>query len=462
MNALPVSPAHAAAPAPLTAAVVKAAVVAALGGLLFGFDTAVISGAEKALQSRFGLDDDWLGFTVASALYGTVIGSLIVGKLADLLGRKKILFGLAVAYLVSAVGCALAQEWYGFIAARFLGGLAIGGSSVVAPLYIAEIAPPTWRGRLVALSQLNVVAGILLSFASNYVIAGAVDEAVAWRWMLGVVAVPSLVFFLLIFTISESPRWLVAQGRIDEARAVLQKIGVADADGELEAITASLVSHAGASAETLFQRRYAWMIFLAWAVAMFNQLSGINALMYYAPRIFEMAGASRDSALLQSVAVGGTNLLFTISALFFIDRFGRRPLLLVGSVGTAACLAVVAYQLAQPEGSRSGPVVLAALLGFIAFFAFSSGAVIWVIIAEVFPNAVRAKGQALGSFTHWVMAALISQTFPKLAAWSGASAFVFFAAMMGLQFLFALLLLPETKGGAIEDIEKRLGRGAPA
>jgi len=460
MNTLPVSPARAAAPVPLTAAVVKAAIVAALGGLLFGFDTAVISGAEKALERRFDLTQNWLGFTVASALYGTVIGSLIVGTLADLLGRKKILFGLAVAYLVSAVGCAVAGDWWTFIIARFLGGLAIGGSSVVAPLYIAEIAPPAWRGRLVALSQLNVVAGILLSFASNYVIAAAFDEAVAWRWMLGVVAVPSLVFFLLIFTISESPRWLVAQRRIEEARAVLQKIGVADAGGELEAITASLVSHAGASAETLFQSRYAWMIFLAWAVAMFNQLSGINALMYYAPRIFEMAGASRDSALLQSVAVGGTNLLFTVSALFFIDRFGRRPLLLVGSVGTCVCLAVVAYELSKPDGERSGPAVLAALLGFIAFFAFSQGAVIWVFISEVFPNAVRAKGQALGSFTHWIMAALISQTFPAMAAWSGSAAFVYFAAMMALQFAFALFVMPETSGGAIEDIENRLGRGA--
>ena len=459
MHALPVSPAGAAAPAPLTAAVVKAAAVAALGGLLFGFDTAVISGAKHALEKTFSLNDFWLGFTVAIALYGTIVGSLIVGKAADHFGRRKVLFALALAYFISALGCAVAQDWLTFLLARFLGGLAIGGSSVVAPLYIAEIAPPAWRGRLVALSQFNVVLGILLSFESNYAIAAAFDPDTAWRWMLGVVAVPSLVFFLLVFTISESPRWLVAKGLIDEARAVLQKIGVADVEGELAAISASLVSLAGASSERLFQARYGRMIFLAWAVAMFNQLSGINALIYYAPAIFEMAGASRDSALLQSVAVGGTNLLFTVAAMFLIDRVGRRPLMLVGSLGTCACLAVVAFAFTKPDAERSGPAVLAALLGFIAFFAFSQGAVIWVFISEVFPNAVRAKGQALGSFTHWFMAAAISLTFPMVATWSGAAAFVFFAAMMGVQFLFALFVMPETKGGAIEDIEKRFGRG---
>ncbi|WP_020473978.1 sugar porter family MFS transporter [Zavarzinella formosa] len=457
MNALPVSTVEGASPVPLSAVVAKAALVAALGGLLFGFDSAVTSGTTDALQTVFDLNNFWLGFTISSAMAGTVIGSMVAGPLANLHGRKKILFVLAITYLISSIGCGLAQSWWFFLTARFLGGLAIGGSSVVAPLYIAEIAPPVWRGRLVGLNQLNVVVGILLSFVSNYAIASWLDSETAWRWMLGVVAVPSLVFFLLVFTISESPRWLASKGKFDEARLVLRQIGIADVEGELSAIRTSLADGANAGQDRLFQARYGRMIFLAWAVAMFNQLSGINALVYYTPKIFQMAGASRDSALLQSVALWGTNLVFTVSAMFMIDRFGRRPLLLVGSVGTAACLGLVAVQMAKGD-QANGTVLLAALLGFIAFFAFSQGAVIWVFISEVFPNAVRAKGQALGSFTHWFMAAAISWSFPVVAAASGAAAFAFFAAMMGLQFLFAWFIMPETKGGTLEQIEQRFGR----
>jgi sugar porter (SP) family MFS transporter len=435
--------------------VLRAAVVAARGGRLFGFDRAVISGTTNALERVFHLDDFWLGFTVAIALIGTVVGSFAAGKPADVFGRKNVLFVLASFYFVSAIGCGLAQDWGTFLAARFLGGLAIGGASVVAPMYIAEIAPGPWRGRLVALSQLNVVIGIVLSYLSNYLLAEFLDEGVAWRWMLGVVAFPSAAFFLLLFTIPESPRWLVKEGRADEAGRVLTRLGEPDVPAELAAIRASLADQPGHAQERLFQRRYARAVFLAWAVAMFNQLSGINALIYYAPRIFALAGAAQDEALLQSVAVGGTNLAFTIAAMFLIDRVGRRPLLLVGSVGTAACMAAAAAALASAGGWR-GPVLLAAMLGYIAFFAFSQGAVIWVFIAEVFPNPVRAKGQALGSFTHWFMNALVSLVFPLIARVAAPAAFAFFAAMMVLQFFFAWKVMPETRGGTLEDIEQRL------
>jgi MFS transporter, SP family, xylose:H+ symportor len=440
--------------APPAGIVFRSAVVAALGGLLFGFDTAVISGANQALTDTFGLSQFWLGFTVASALVGTVIASALIGWPADRLGRKKVLFGLAVAYFVSSVGCGLAPDWYTFLAARFLGGLAIGGASVVAPMYIAEVSPPAWRGRLVAVNQLNVVAGILLSYLSNYLIDQAVPSATAWRWMMGVVAVPSLVFFVVLFFIPESPRWLSLTGRSAAATRVLARLGVADPVAAEAAIRASIADELGGGREPLFQRRFARSIFLAWAIAMFNQLSGINALMYYAPTIFKMAGADPSYALLQSVAVGATNFLFTVIALFLIDRVGRRRLLLVGSVGLVACLATVAYEFGKGS-PPTGPVVLAALLGYIAFFAFSQGAVIWVFISEVFPNAVRAKGQALGSFTHWFMAAAVSWTFPMAAGWPGL-AFGFFAAMMVLQFVFAGWIMPETRGGELEDVEERL------
>lgn len=439
--------------------VFRCAVIAALGGLLFGFDTAVISGANKALKLEYQLTEFWHGFTVAIALVGTVVGSALVGRPADRVGRKKVLFGLAVAYFVSSVGCGLAPDWYTFLAARFVGGLAIGGASVVAPMYIAEVSPPAWRGRLVAVNQLNVVGGILLSYLSNYLIDQAAPPDTAWRWMMGAVAAPSVVFFGCLFLIPESPRWLSLTGRSDAARAVLARLGVADPVAAEAAIRASIADELGGGREPLFQRRFARSILLAWALAMFNQLSGINALMYYAPDIFEMAGAKKEDALLQSVAVGATNFLFTVIALFLIDRFGRRRLLQVGSVGLVACLGTVAYEFGK-GAPPTGPVVLAALLGYIAFFAFSQGAVIWVFISEVFPTAVRAKGQALGSFTHWFMAAAVSWTFPMATGWPGI-AFGFFALMMVLQFVFATWVMPETRGGELEDVEARLGGRGP-
>lgn len=432
-------------------------IVAALGGLLFGFDTAVISGTVESLERVYDLDEFWLGFTVAVALIGTIVGAFTVGKPADRFGRQRVLIVLALFYFISAIGSALTQHWIPFLLYRFLGGLAVGGSSVVAPMYIAEIAPSHLRGRLVMANQLNVVTGILLAFFSNYLVAQAIDAAVAWRWMFGVEALPAALFFGFLFVIPQSPRWLVKKGRVEEARAILGRLGHARVDHEIGEIVASLEHVQDQPEERLFQRQYAFPIFLAWAVAMFNQLSGINALMYYAPSIFQQAGAAADTALLQSVAVGGTNLLFTALALFAIDRFGRRPLLIIGSLGTAACLALVAYGFASTV--TSGTLVLVGLLGFIAFFAMSQGAVIWVFISEVFPNRVRGPGQALGSFTHWFMAAVVSWTFPVVAEASGAYAFAFFSAMMLVQFFFAWKVMPETKGLSLEELEVKLGIG---
>ncbi len=441
----------------LTAAVLLSAAVAAIGGLLFGFDTAVISGAEKAIQAGFALDALWHGFTVASALIGTIVGSIVIERPADSIGRKRTLLLLAVLYLVSSLGCGLAPSWWILVVSRFVGGIAIGGASVVAPMYIAEISPPALRGRLVAINQLNVVVGILLSFISNYVISLWFPPEAAWRWMLGVVALPSAAFLALVPLILESPRWLVKAGRTAEAGEVLERLGYDDVARELGEIAVSLE---GAPAEErLFRRRYARSIFLAWAIAMFNQLSGINALMYYAPRIFEMTGVGAGAALSQSIAVGGINLVFTLVGMGLIDFVGRRKLIIWGSFGYIASLSAVTWAFHHYGGhfDRSGGlVVLAGLLVFQASHAFSQGAVIWVFIAEIFPNAVRAKGQALGSFTHWFMAAVVSWTFPIVAERSGAWPFGFFAAMMGLQLLFAWKLMPETKGGTLEDIEARL------
>ncbi|OHB84070.1 MAG: MFS transporter [Planctomycetes bacterium RBG_16_64_12] len=439
-------------------AVIGGAVVAALGGLLFGFDTAVISGTNEALQAVFQLDSFWLGFTVAVAMIGTIVGSFALGKPSDRFGRKKILLALASGFFLSSLGCGLARSWPEFVLARLLGGLAIGGTSMVTPMYIAEIAPPRWRGRLVMVNQLNIVLGVLLSYVSNYVIAQHFEFDVAWRWMLGLLAIPSGVFFFLVFGIAESPRYLVKRGRLAEARTVLERLGETDPDMALGAIHASLADQSGQARERLFARPYRRLVFLACTVAIFNQLTGINAVLYYAPNIFRIAGALRDSSLRQSIAMGGTLLVFTIVAMLIIDRFGRRILLLIGSVGMALCLFLLAG--AFSNGSHiNGTLVLGALIGFIAFFAVSQGAVMFVFISEVFPNAVRAPGQALGTFVHWTMAATVTWSFPVIAQQSVAGAFGFFAAMMVLQFFFAWCLMPETKNASLEDIGERLVRG---
>lgn len=438
--------------------VIAGTLIAALGGLLFGFDTAVISGTNEALQKVFNLNSFWLGFTVAIAMIGTIIGSIGVGKPSDRFGRKPVLFVVAAGFFLSSLGCGLARTWPQFLLARLLGGLVIGGASVVTPMYIAEISPPRLRGRLVMVNQLNIVLGVLLSYVSNYVIAQYFEFDVAWRWMLGLLALPSAAFFLLILGVPESPRSLVKRGRSADARKVLEVLGDRDVDNELAAIQASLADRPGHVQERLFRRSYGRLVFLACAMAVFNQLTGINAILYYAPTIFRIAGALRDSALLQSIAMGGTLLLFTIVAMFVIDRFGRRVLLLMGSVGMAACLCLLAGAFANGP-NISGRVVLGALIGAIAFFALSQGAVMFVFISEIFPNAVRAKGQALGTFVHWTTAALVTWSFPVVAKHYVAGAFGFFGLMMVLQFFFVWRILPETRNTSLEDVGKQLTPG---
>ncbi len=446
----------------MRASLLGVVIIAALGGLLFGFDTAVISGTTDALSGVYGLSSASLGFTVAAALIGTIIGAIFAGKPADVLGRRAVLFLIAVLYFVSAIGSAWAWDWYSFLVFRFIGGIGVGGASVVSPMYIAEISPARYRGRMVAITQFNIVLGILLAFLSNYLIAGLDLGDAEWRWMFGVEAFPAFAFFLLLFLTPRSPRWLVSQRRDDEARAVLGRLGTdtGNVDEEIADIQSSLNLEHHSLREPFLRRAYLQPILLAVAIAMFNQLSGINALLYYAPHIFRMAGAGESSALLQSVAIGGTNLVFTMAALAIIDHFGRRRLMLVGSVGYILSLGSTAwafYKYGTDFDATGGMVVLVSLLVFIAAHAFGQGAVIWVFISEIFPNRVRARGQALGSFTHWFMAALISWTFPMIAKVSGGHAFAFYGAMMVLQLLWVLFVMPETKGIPLEQIQKRLG-----
>ena len=438
----------------LNAYLLKSAVVAALGGLLFGFDTAVIAGTTRALTDTYHLTPGTLGLTVASALWGTILGALFAGIPGDRYGRRDSLRGLAVLYFVSAIGCAFAWDWYSLVFFRFVEGLAIGGSSVLGPMYIAEISPPAWRGRLVGFFQFNVVFGILLAYFSNYVVGLQQFGDVEWRWKLGVSAFPAALFLTMLFAIPRSPRWLVKMGRVDEARQVLQRTGEENYEQELAEIVESIDLEHGHGQESLFQRKYRIPIFLAVSIGMFNQLSGINAILYYLNDIFERAGFSKVSGDLQAVAVGATNLVFTIIAMTVIDRAGRKTLLLIGSVGLSACLAGVAVIFFSGRHQR---FLVWLLIGYIASFAFSQGAVIWVFLSEVFPNRVRAKGQSLGSFSHWFMNALISGIFPRMAASSGGAPFVFFSLMMVLQFFVVLFLYPETKGITLEAMEKKLG-----
>ena len=440
-------------------------VVAALGGFLFGFDSGVISGCEKAIQNEFGLSAFWHGLIVSGALIGTVIGVFTAGRPSDRWGRKPTLWLMAVLFLVSAVGCAFTPHdaawgphllgWF-----RFIGGLAIGGVSVVVPLYIVEVSPGKYRGRLVAVNQLNIVLGILVSYLSNYVVARFmphVDPRIVWRVMLGVECVPIAIFMSLLATIPESPRWLVRAERLGDARSVLERIGYPEVQRTLGEIAESLKEAAGGADVALFQRRYFKPILLAFLIAFFNQVSGINAINYYAPRIFQMifGEGSELAALAGTIGVGAVNLLFTMLAFLVIDKFGRRVMIIGGSAMMIFMHGLVAWQLSQPTPNAA--IAVTGILGFIAFFGISSGAVIWVYISEVFPNAVRAKGQALGCFTHWFMCTLISWAFPVVAERAGTWAFAFFAFMMVVQLVWAVFFMPETKGGTIEDIEKRLG-----
>jgi MFS transporter, SP family, arabinose:H+ symporter len=437
----------------LNPVLLKSTVVASLGGLLFGFDTAVISGTTHALTETFHLTPFALGMTVSAALWGTILGSMLAGIPGDKYGRRDSLRILAILYLISSVGCAFAWNWPSLIIFRFIGGLGIGGSSVLGPTYIAELAPAKYRGRLVGLFQFNVVLGILLAYFSNYLVGLFNFGADEWRWKFAVPALPALLFFLLLFAIPRSPRWLAKQRRVDEARAVLKQVGDPDFEQELQEIVKSIDSES-AESDSLFTWKYRFPIFLAVTIGMFNQLSGINAILYYINDIFAAAGYSKVSGDLQSVAIGGTNLLFTMLAMSVIDKIGRKTLLLIGSVGTALCLGGVAY-IFFTQQHQSFLVWL--LVGFIAFFAFSQGAVIWVYIGEVFPNQVRAKGQSLGSFSHWFMNGAISLVFPVIAHSSGAYPFVFFSAMMVVQLIVVGAFYPETKGVSLEEMQHKLG-----
>jgi SP family arabinose:H+ symporter-like MFS transporter len=432
----------------------KATVVGALGGLLFGFDTAVIAGTTRSLTAVYGLSPRTLGFTVAIALIGTIIGAMSAGIPGQKWGGREALRILAVFYVLSALGCAFAWNWYVLLAARFLGGLGIGGSSVLGPVYIAELAPAKIRGRLVGLFQINVVIGILLAYFSNYCIARLGLGAAEWRWQFGVAALPAVLFLVMLFGIPPSSRWLVTQNRVDEARSVLQLMGADNPEAELKEIVDSIHLERLQTSEPLFAWKYRRPIFLAISIGMFNQLSGINAILYYLNDIFGAAGFSKVSGDLQAVAVGSMNLAATLLGMSVIDKLGRKTLLLIGSVGTAACLAgVSAVFFTQSHQS----FLLWLLVGYIAFFAISQGAVIWVYISEIFPTRVRAKGQALGSSSHWIMNALIAYTFPQLAKSSGAYPFVLFAVMMAVQFFVVLFLYPETKGLTLEQMQHRLG-----
>ncbi|GAB3697169.1 sugar porter family MFS transporter [Spirosoma flavus] len=424
-------------------------VTAALGGFLFGFDTAVISGVEQSIQTLWQLDVWQHGLTVSIALIGTVIGSLLGGIPTEQLGRKKTLFWIAILYLIASLGTAMAPNWGSFLVFRFLGGLGVGASSVAAPMYITEISPPKSRGRLVAMFQFNVVLGILIAYLSNYLLRDVGGES--WRWMLGVQAVPSLVFLIAVLNIPESPRWLLLKrGQVAEALEVLNMIDPETASQTLIAIQQS--NHQTGGSTRLFSAEYKTPITLAVLFAVFNQVSGINAIIYYAPRIFEMTGLGKSSALLSSTGIGLINLIFTLISLNLIDKYGRRTLMKIGSVGLIITLGLVARAFYVEEFGLTVPILLFA---YIAFFGFSQGAVIWVFISEIFPNEVRASGQSLGSFTHWLMAAIITFTFPYLAErFGGGNTFLFFTIMMVLQLLFVLRLMPETKGTSLEQIEK--------
>lgn len=426
-------------------------IVVALGGFLFGFDTAVISGAEQSIQQYWQLSAFEHGLTVSIALVGTILGALLGSYPSEKLGRRYTLILIAILYLLSSIGTAMATNWGVFLVFRFLGGIGVGASSVTAPIYISEISPAKSRGKLVAMFQFNIVLGILVSYLSNYLIGQGGENS--WRWMLGVQVFPSLLFLVLLKLVPESPRWLVLKrNRVAEAESVLKIINPEGYKAELEAIRQDSVAVAGKDATSLFTRKNRFPVFLAVSFAVFNQVSGINAIIYYAPRIFEMTGLGKESSLLSSVGIGAVNFLFTLVALQFIDRFGRRTLMLIGSVGLILTLALVSR--AFYLNDFGGLMVTVLLLVYIAFFAFSQGAVIWVFISEIFPNQVRAKGQTLGSLTHWVMAALVAFSFPMLAEkLGGGNTFLFFAVMMVLQLLFVWKLMPETKGKSLEQLE---------
>jgi MFS transporter, SP family, arabinose:H+ symporter len=427
----------------------------ALAGFLFGFDTVVISGTEKNIQTLWGLSPGLHGIAMASALYGTVVGSLLGGWPADRFGRKATLLWIGILYFVGAVGSALAPNVATFIAARVIGGLGIGISTVVAPMYISEIAPPKHRGRLAGMFQFNIVFGILIAFVSNALLAGIGENA--WRWMLGVAAFPSLIYALFCFGLPESPRWLLSRkGDREAGMQVLQRIEPEASRAEIAAEGDAIIaaSTEQVSSGHFWTKRLSKPIMLAILIAFFNQLSGINAILYFAPRIFELTGLGAKAALLQSVGIGVTNLVFTFVGLWLIDRLGRRTLLYIGSFGYIASLGLVAWSFFTNHLS----LVPVCIFAFIAAHSIGQGAVIWVFISEIFPNRHRAEGQTLGSFTHWIFAALLTTFFPRMvSSFQPGYVFSFFAGMMVLQLIWVKTTVPETKGVPLEEIQRQLG-----
>jgi sugar porter (SP) family MFS transporter len=432
----------------------RATLTGALGGLLFGFDTVVISGAIDALVRLYHLSPQNKGLTVAIGLVGTVIGALGAGQVGQRLGSRETLRITAVLYVASAVGCGLAWGWMPFMIFRFIGGLGIGASSVLGPVYIAELAPAKWRGRLVAAFQFNVVFGIMVAYTSNYVIRTMHLGATEWRWQVGIAAVPAVIFLVLLFGIPRSPRWSASKNRIEEALAVLKKMGEPNPQAELDDIRAALAAEHASAHEPVFRWKYRYPLFLAITIGAFNQLAGINAILYYLNNIFAAAGFSQISSDQQAIVIGATNFLFTIVGMALIDKAGRKTLLLIGAAGCSACLGGVAWLFA----TRSHPgALLWLLVTYIAFFSVSQGAVIWVYLGEVFPTSVRSKGQGVGSASHWFMNAAIALEFPVVVhSMSTATPFVFFAVMTVVQFVVVLLVYPETKGHTLEELQRRL------
>ncbi len=440
----------------LNSKLMRASLSGALGGLLFGFDTVVISGAIDALVHLYHLNPQEKGFTVAIGLVGTVIGALGAGHAGQRLGSRETLRITALLYLVSALGCGLAWSWASFMAFRLVGGLGIGASSVLGPVYIAELSPAKWRGRLVALFQFNVVFGIMVAYISNYAIRTMHLGPLEWRWQVGVATAPAIFFLVLLFGIPRSPRWLVSRGRVDEARSVLKMIGDPDPDAALADIQEALSQEHVTAHERVFQWKYRYPLFLAISIGAFNQLAGINAILYYLNNIFAAAGFSQVSSDQQAVAVGVTLFVFTIVGMSLIDKLGRKRLLLIGAAGCASCLAGVAWVFRTQTHPGA---LLWLLIAFIAFFSVSQGAVIWVYIGEVFPTAVRAKGQGVGSASHWFSNAIIAQLFPVVVSMmSTATPFIFFALMTAVQFVVVLIAYPETKGQTLEQLQRKLMR----
>jgi sugar porter (SP) family MFS transporter len=434
----------------------KATLTGALGGLLFGFDTVVISGAIDALVRLYNLSPQGKGWTVAIALIGTVAGALGAGHVGQKIGGRETLRITAVLYVLSAIGSALAWNWPVLMLFRFVGGLGIGASSVLGPVYIAELAPAKWRGRLVGAFQFNVVFGILAAYTSNYLIRTLHLGSLEWRWQVGVAALPALGFLALLFGIPRSPRWSASKGRNEEALAVLKLMGDPNPEAELADIQSALAEEHATAHEPVFQWKYRYPLFLAISIGAFNQLAGINSILYYLNSIFASAGFSQISGDQQAIAIGFTNLVFTIVGMSVIDKLGRKTLLLVGAAGTASCLAAVSWLFAT--NSHPGALVWVLII-YIAFFALSQGAVIWVYIGEVFPNAVRSKGQGVGNASHWFMNTAIQLAFPMVVAQIGRSApFTFFAVMTAVQFVVVLLVYPETKGQTLEALQRRLVR----